>query len=54
MKDVTVIICSGVDGLSIFVNFSRQFEYSLKVLVYKVSIIGISLAFKDQIRPVVL
>jgi hypothetical protein len=54
MKDVTVLICSGVDGLSIFVNFSRQFEYSLKVLVYKVSIIGISLAFKEQIRLVVL
>ena len=32
MKDVTVLICSGVDGLSIFVNFSswfnsRKFEY---------------------------
>ena len=54
MKDVTVLICSGVDGLSIFVNFSRQFEYSLKVLVYNVSIIGISLAFKEQIRLVVL
>ena len=32
MKNVTVLICSGVDGLSIFVNFSswfnsRKFEY---------------------------
>ena len=32
MKDVTVLICSGVDGLSIFVSFSswfnsRKFEY---------------------------
>jgi hypothetical protein len=32
MKDVTVLICSGVGGLSIFVNFSslfnsRKFEY---------------------------
>ena len=32
-KDVTVLICSGVDGLSIFVNFSREFEYILKILV---------------------
>jgi hypothetical protein len=32
MKNITVLICSGVDGLSIFVNFSswfnsRKFEY---------------------------
>ena len=32
MKDVTVLLCSGVDGLSIFVSFSssfnsRKFEY---------------------------
>jgi hypothetical protein len=32
MKDATVLICSGVDGLSIFVSFSswfnsRKFEY---------------------------
>ena len=32
MKDATVLMCSGVDGLRIFVNFSlwfnsRKFEY---------------------------
>ena len=26
MKDVTVLICSGIDGLSIFVSFSSWFN----------------------------
>ena len=40
MKDVTVLICSGVDGLSIFVSFSswfnsRKFEYIFWKYWYK-------------------
>jgi hypothetical protein len=40
MKDVTVLICSGVHGLSIFVNFSswfnsRKFEYIIWKYWYK-------------------
>jgi hypothetical protein len=39
MKDVTVLICSGVDGLSIFVNFSswfnsKKFEYKNEMEYY--------------------
>jgi len=41
MKDVTVLICSGVDGLSIFVSFSswfnsRKFEYIFWKYWYKI------------------
>jgi hypothetical protein len=31
MKDVTVLICSGVDGLSIFVSFSSWFNLKKKI-----------------------
>jgi hypothetical protein len=33
MKDVTVLICSSVDGLSIFVSFTSRFKIPLVVNV---------------------
>jgi hypothetical protein len=51
MKNVTVLICSGVDGLSIFVNFSswfnsRKFEYIFWKYWYKMFRLFVFLLYK--------
>ena len=34
MKDVTVLICAGVDGISIFVNFSSWQRLSKSKVIF--------------------